>query len=212
MRYFGVFAKKLGMTQIKKDDLVLPITLLLAEKVKVLSYRTQEKNGYDAVLLGCGEGKEKSWNKPQKSLFNGEFSQVIGEFRCKNSLNYEVGDYIDLEKEFSLNSLVDVTAKSVGKGFTGVIKRHNFSGMPASHGVSKAHRAHGSTGHRTYPGRVFKGKKMAGRDGNSQVTIKNLKVVVIDKIDNSDKVLIGVHGSIPGHKNSWCRIYKQEAR
>ena len=144
-----------------------------------------------------------------KNIENNEniyYSEKVAEFRVKNPLNFELNTIINSVEKFPIDSFVDIAGTTIGRGFTGVMKRWNFKGLRASHGVSKAHRNQGSTGQRTFPGKVFAGKKMAGHYGNERVTTQNLKVIYHDFIANG--TVIAVKGSISGHKNGWCYIYK----
>lgn len=201
----GLIAKKLGMSRIfEADGTHIPVTVLSVEGLQVVGVRTTEKDGYNAVQLGTGAIKAKNVKKPQKGYFakaNVEPKKKLGEFRVSEDCLLEVGSELSVE-HFVAGQYVDVCATSNGKGFAGVMKRHNFAGLEASHGVSISHRSHGSTGQRQDPGKVFKGKKMAGHMGAERVTVQNLKVVTVDP----SKGLIMVKGGVPGSENTWVRI------
>ena len=201
----GLIAKKLGMSRIfEADGTHVPVTVLSVEGLQVVGVRTTEKDGYNAVQLGTGAIKAKNVKKPQKGYFakaNVEPKKKLGEFRVSEDCLLEVGSELSVE-HFVAGQYVDVCATSNGKGFAGVMKRHNFAGLEASHGVSISHRSHGSTGQRQDPGKVFKGKKMAGHMGAERVTVQNLKVVTVDP----SKGLIMVKGGVPGCENTWVRI------
>ena len=201
----GLIAKKLGMSRIfEADGTHVPVTVLSVEGLQVVGVRTTEKDGYNAVQLGTGAIKAKNVKKPQKGYFakaNVEPKKKLGEFRVSEDCLLEVGAELSVE-HFVAGQYVDVCATSNGKGFAGVMKRHNFAGLEASHGVSISHRSHGSTGQRQDPGKVFKGKKMAGHMGAERVTVQNLKVVTVDP----SKGLIMVKGGVPGSENTWVRI------
>ncbi len=201
----GLIAKKLGMSRIfEADGTHVPVTVLSVEGLQVVGVRTTEKDGYNAVQLGTGAIKAKNVKKPQKGYFakaNVEPKKKLGEFRVSEDCLLEVGAELSVE-HFVAGQYVDVCATSNGKGFAGVMKRHNFAGLEASHGVSISHRSHGSTGQRQDPGKVFKGKKMAGHMGAERVTVQNLKVITVDP----SKGLIMVKGGVPGCENTWVRI------
>lgn len=192
----GVVVKKLGMAQLfMENGSALPVTVLEMQDNFVLRVKKKNTDGYDAVVLGYGRAKKIS--KPIRGMLSKigvESVQGIKEFRVsEDCLDVEVGRYISIH-HFVKGQYVDVTAKSIGKGFAGAMKRHNFSGLEASHGVSVSHRSHGSTGNRTDPGKVFKNKKMAGHMGDERVTTQNLKIVDIDV----DLKIIAVLGAVPG--------------
>jgi large subunit ribosomal protein L3 len=201
----GIIARKEGMTRIfTEDGSNVPVTVLRVDSCHVVGMRTVEKDGYDAVALGAGSAKAKRTAKAQRAVFeriNVPLKKKIAEFRidAKNALN--VGDEL-CASHFVVGQYVDVAGTSIGKGFAGAMKRHNFGGMRASHGVSISHRAHGSTGQCQDPGKVFKGKKMAGQMGNERVTVQNLEIVAIDLEDN----LILVKGAVPGSKSGWVFV------
>ena len=201
----GLIAKKLGMSRIfEADGTHIPVTVLSVDALKVVAVKTAEKDGYSAVQLGTGAVKAKNVTKPLKGHFakaNVEPKKKLGEFRVSEDCLLSVGQELSAN-HFVAGQYVDVCGTSVGKGFAGVMKRHNFAGLEASHGVSISHRSHGSTGQRQDPGKVFKGKKMAGHMGAERVTVQNLKVAAID----ADKGLIMVKGAVPGSENSWVRI------
>jgi large subunit ribosomal protein L3 len=201
----GLIAKKLGMSRIfEADGTHVPVTVLSVEGLQVVNVKTIEKDGYNAVQLGTGAVKAKNVKKPQKGYFakaNVAPKKKLGEFRVSEDCLLNVGAELSVE-HFVPGQYVDVCATSNGKGFAGVMKRHNFAGLEASHGVSISHRAHGSTGQRQDPGKVFKGKKMAGHMGAERVTVQNLKVVAVD----ASKGLIMVKGGVPGSENTWVRV------
>ena len=201
----GLIAKKLGMSRIfEADGTHVPVTVLSVAGLKVIAVKTTEKDGYTAVQLGTGAVKAKNVSKPLKGHFakaNTEPKKKLGEFRVSEDCLLSVGNELSVE-HFVAGQYVDVCSTSIGKGFAGVMKRHNFAGLEATHGVSVSHRSHGSTGQRQDPGKVFKGKKMAGHMGAERVTVQNLKVVVVD----ADKGLLMVKGAVPGSENSWIRV------
>jgi len=201
----GILAKKLGMTSFfNEDGSKFPATLLYVEDCEVTDIRNIEKNNYNAVQLGIINVNQNKINKPQKISFAKSKTKAkkhFKEFRVSEENIINIGTAVNVS-HFEKGQFVDVTSISKGKGFAGAMKRHNFSGLRASHGVSISHRAHGSTGNCQDPGRVFKGKKMAGHQGLSQVTIQNLTILDID----NDKNLIIIKGSVPGPENSIVRI------
>jgi len=201
----GLIAKKLGMSRIfEADGTHVPVTVLQVNGLTVVAVKTLEKDGYTAVQLGTGAVKAKNVTKPLKGHFakaNVEPKKKLAEFRVSEDCLLSVGNELSAD-HFVVGQYVDVCGTSIGKGFAGVMKRHNFAGLEASHGVSISHRAHGSTGQRQDPGKVFKGKKMAGHMGDERVTVQNLKVVAVD----ADKGLVMVKGGVPGSENSWVRI------
>ena len=203
----GLIAKKLGMTREFFDSgLSVPVTVLSIEKGRILDIITKEKRGYNAVRVGFGKIKSSKLTNQMKGVFskkNTEPKKILKEFRVDNVNDYKEGNEVGLEL-FKDQKFVDITSKTIGKGFAGVMKRHNFAGLRASHGVSVSHRSHGSTGQNQDPGRVFKGKKMAGHMGDKYRTIQNLEIVKSD-IENN---LIFVKGSVPGSKNSIVLIQK----
>ena len=201
----GLIAKKLGMSRIfEANGVHVPVTVLSVDGLKVVAVKTMEKDGYTAVQLGTGAIKAKNVSKPMKGHFakaNVEPKKKLGEFRVSEDCLLSVGNELSVE-HFVPGQYVDVCATSIGKGFAGVMKRHNFAGLEATHGVSISHRSHGSTGQRQDPGKVFKGKKMAGHMGAERVTVQNLKVVAID----AARGLIMVKGAVPGCENTWVRV------
>ena len=207
MNEIGLIGKKIGMTrEFYKTGQSIPVTVLKLEKARVIDVIDQEKRGYKAVQIGFGTIKTSKLSKAMKGYFakkNTEPKKKLKEFRLTNIENFKPGNEFGLEI-FENVKFVDIRSKTIGKGFAGVMKRHNFSGLRASHGVSVSHRSHGSTGQRQDPGKVFKGKKMAGHMGNKSRTIQNLEIIKTDK-DNS---LLYVKGSIPGSKNSEVFVKK----
>ena len=203
----GLLGKKIGMTREFFDSgIIVPVTVLSVEKGRIVDVITKEKRGYDAIRVGFGKIKASKLTKQMKGFFakkNTEPKKVLKEFRVDNISEYKEGNEIGLEL-FKDQKYVDITAKTIGKGFAGVMKRYNFSGLRASHGVSVSHRSHGSTGQNQDPGKVFKGKKMAGHMGDKVRTIQNLEIIKSD-IENN---LIFVKGSIPGSKNTFVLIKK----
>ena len=201
----GVIAQKLGMTRIYTDaGEHVPVTVLRMENCQVVAQRTEEKNGYTAVQLGVGLAKVKNVNKADRGQFakaSVEPKAKLAEFRVSADNLIEVGAEITAE-HFVAGQLIDVTGTSQGKGFQGVMKRHNFGGHRATHGNSVTHRSHGSTGQRQDPGKVFKGKKMAGHMGDVRVTTQNLQVFSTDV----DRGLILVRGAVPGSKGAWILV------
>jgi large subunit ribosomal protein L3 len=193
----GVLAKKLGMTRIFRDDGThVPVTLLHLDNVQVVTARTGERDGYTAVQLGWGKAKVKNVTKPNRGHFakaKVEPKAKLAEFRVDADAVLEPGAVLSAA-HFVVGQRVDVTGTTKGKGFAGVMKRWNFGGLEASHGVSISHRSHGSTGNRQDPGRVFKNKKMAGHLGQERVTTLNLEVAGVD----AERGLIMVKGAVPG--------------
>jgi len=201
----GLIGKKIGMTrEFFEVGISIPVTVLSVEKGRILDVITKEKRGYNAIKVGFGKIKNSKLTKQMKGVFAKKATEpkkILKEFRVNNISEFKEGNEIGLEL-FKDQKYVDITAKTIGKGFAGVMKRHNFSGNRASHGVSVTHRSHGSTGQNQDPGKVFKGKKMAGHMGNKVRTIQNLEIIKSD-IENN---LIFVKGSVPGSKNSWDLI------
>ena len=197
----GLLGKKVGMTrEFYKSGQSVPVTVVKMEKARVIQVIDQEKQGYKAVQLGFGKIKNSKLTKSMKGFFtkkNTEPKKKLQEFRVENIENYKEGNEFGIEI-FNDVKFVDVKSKTIGKGFAGVMKRHNFSGLGATHGVSVSHRSHGSTGQRQDPGKVFKGKKMAGHMGNKLRTIQNIEIIKSD-IENE---LLYLKGSIPGSKNT----------
>ena len=201
----GIIAKKVGMTRLFMDNgKQIPVTVLHMENLQVVAQRTNEKHGYNAVQLGAGHSKAKSVSKAMRGHFavaKVEPKRKIAEFRVAPENLIEVGAEITAE-HYVEGQFVDVSGTSIGKGFSGAMKRHNFSGLRASHGVSISHRSHGSTGQCQGPGKVFKGKKMAGHMGAARVTTQNLQVVKVD----SERGLIMIKGAVPGSKGGWVTV------
>ena len=201
----GLIAKKLGMTRLfLEDGRQVPVTVLHIDNLQVVAQRTAERDGYVAVQLGAGEAKAKRVSAPMRGHFakaNVAPKRKIAEFRVAAENMINVGEEITADHYFA-GQYVDVAGTSIGKGFAGAMKRHNFGGLRASHGVSISHRSHGSTGQCQDPGKVFKGKKMAGHLGAVRVTTQNLQVVRTD----ADRGLIMVKGSVPGSKGGWVTI------
>ena len=203
----GLIGKKIGMTREFFDSgISTPVTVLSIEKGRIIDVITKEKRGYNAIQVGFGKIKGSKLTKQMKGFFakkSTEPKKILREFRVDNITEFKEGNEIGLEL-FKDQKFVDVTSKTIGKGFAGVIKRHNFSGLRASHGVSVSHRSHGSTGQNQDPGKVFKGKKMAGHMGDKLRTIQNLEIIKSDPENN----LMFVKGSVPGSKNSLVLIQK----
>jgi large subunit ribosomal protein L3 len=201
----GVIAQKLGMTRIYTEGgEQVPVTVLKLDGCQVVAQRTEEKNGYTAVQLGAGKAKVKNTTQPQRGHFakaNVEPKMKLVEFRVSPDNLIEVGAEITAD-HFLVGQFVDVTGTTIGKGFAGAMKRWNFSGLRATHGVSVSHRSPGSTGQRQDPGKVFKGKKMPGHLGAERVTTQNLKVVKTDV----ERGLILVEGSVPGSAGGWIVV------
>jgi len=201
----GVIAKKLGMTRLfTEDGRQVPVTVLQMENLQVVAQRTDERDGYTAVQLGAGAAKPKNVSKPMRGHFavaKVEPKRKLVEFRVAPDNLIEVGAEITAE-HFLPGQYVDVAGTSIGKGFAGGMKRWNFGGLRASHGVSVSHRSHGSVGQCQDPGRIFKGKKMAGHMGSVRVTVQNLEVVKTD----ADRGLIMVKGAVPGSKGGWVTV------
>ena len=202
----GVIAKKVGMTRLfQEDGRHVPVTVLSLEDCQVVSHRTASRDGYVAVQLGAGAAKQKNVAKPQREHFakaEVELKQRVAEFRLDSEdALVPVGSTITAD-HFVAGQHVDITGHTQGKGFQGAMKRWGFGGMRATHGVSISHRAHGSTGQRQDPGKVFKNKKMAGHMGDKQRTQQNLEVVRTDV----PRGLIFVKGSVPGAKNAWLLV------
>jgi large subunit ribosomal protein L3 len=198
----GVIAQKVGMTRVFTEaGEHIPVTVLKLDNVQVLAHLTNDKNGYTAVQLGAGKRKPNRLSKAEREGFarvQMEPKRKVAEFRVTAENLIEVGATITAD-HFVKGQLVDITGTNKGKGFQGAMKRWNFGGLRASHGVSVTHRAHGSTGQRQDPGKVFKGKKMAGHLGDERVTTLNLEVVQIDP----DRGLVLVRGAVPGAKGGW---------
>ncbi len=201
----GVIARKLGMTRLfMEDGRQVPVTVLSMDNVQVVAQRTNERDGYTAVQLGAGAAKAKNVTKPMRGHFTVakvEPKKKVVEFRVSEDNLVDVGEEI-IASHFFEGQFVDVVGTSIGKGFAGAMKRHNFGGLRASHGVSISHRSHGSTGQCQDPGRVFKGKKMAGHMGAARVTTQNLRIVKTDV----ERGLLMVRGAVPGAKGGWVII------
>ena len=201
----GVIAKKLGMTRLfLEDGKQVPVTVLQLDNLQVVAQRTTERDGYTAVQLGAGAAKAKRTTAAMRGHFakaNVAPKRKVAEFRVSPDNLIDVGAEISAE-HYLAGQFVDIAGTSVGKGFAGAMKRHNFGGLRASHGVSVSHRSHGSTGQCQDPGKVFKGKKMAGHLGSVRVTTQNIQVVRTD----ADRGLIMVKGSVPGNKGGWVTI------
>ena len=201
----GIIAKKLGMTRLFMDDgKQIPVTVLQLDGLQVVSQRTTEKHGYSAVQLGTGTIKAKRVSQAMRGHFavaQVEPKRKVAEFRVAPENLIEVGAEITAE-HYAAGQFVDVSGTSIGKGFDGAMKRHNFKGLRATHGVSVSHRSHGSTGQCQGPGKVFKGKKMAGHMGAAKVTTQNLEVVKTDL----DRGLIMIKGAVPGSKGGWVTV------
>jgi large subunit ribosomal protein L3 len=201
----GIIAKKIGMTRLfMEDGRQVPVTVLMLDNLQVVAQRTVERDGYTAVQLGAGMAKAKRTSKAMRGHFAAakvEPKRKIAEFRVAPENLIPVGEEIIAAHYFE-GQYVDVSGTSVGKGFAGAMKRHNFGGLRASHGVSVSHRSHGSTGQCQDPGRVFKGKKMAGQMGSARITTQNLQVVRTDP----DRGLIMVKGAVPGNKGGWVTV------
>ena len=207
MNEIGLIGKKIGMTrEFYKAGQSVPVTVLKIEKGRVINVINSEQRGYNAVQLGFGKIKNSKLSKAMKGFYskkNTEPKKKLKEFRVKNIENFKPGNEFGLEI-FQDTKFVDVKSRTIGKGFAGGMKRHNFSGLRATHGVSVSHRSHGSTGQRQDPGKVFKGKKMAGHMGDKIRTKQNIEIIKSD-IDNN---LLFLKGSIPGSKNTEVLVKK----
>ena len=207
MSEIALIGKKIGMSrEFYKTGQSVPVTVLKMETGRIIQVIDKEKRGYQALQVGFGKIKNSKLNKAMKGYFakkNTEPKKKLKEFRVNNIEDYKEGNELGLEI-FKDVKFVDVKSKTIGKGFAGSMKRHNFSGMRASHGVSVSHRAHGSTGQNQDPGKVFKGKKMAGHMGDKIRTIQNIEIIKTD----TDNNLMYLKGSIPGSKNSEVIIKK----
>ena len=201
MRDIALIGKKIGMTrEFYKTGQSVPVTVLKMEKARVIQVIDTEKRGYKAVQLGYGKIKNSKLTKAMKGYFakkNTEAKKRLKEFRVENIENFKEGNEFGLEI-FKDIKFVDTKSKTIGKGFAGAMKRHNFGGLRATHGVSISHRSHGSTGQRQDPGKVFKGKKMAGHMGDKLRTMQNIEIIKTD-LENE---LLYLKGSVPGSKNS----------
>ena len=205
MSEIALIGKKIGMTrEFYKSGQIVPVTVLKVEKARVIQVIEEENRGYKAVQLGYGKIKNSKLTKAMKGFFakkNTEAKKKLKEFRVLSTENYKEGNEFGLEI-FKDVKFVDTRSKTIGKGFAGAMKRHNFAGLRASHGVSISHRSHGSTGNSQDPGRVWKGKKMAGQMGNKKITVQSLEVVSIDE----ERSLILVKGGVPGSIGGWVEI------
>ena len=201
----GLIAQKIGMTRVfAQDGVNIPVTVLKLEECQVVGVKTEEKHGYNAVQLGIGKAKVNRTSKAMRGVFakaQVEPKRRLAEFRVAKDALLEVGAEITAD-HFITGQVVDVTGITIGKGFAGGMKRWNFGGLRASHGVSVSHRSHGSTGNRQDPGRTFPGKKMAGHLGVEKVTTQNLTIVATD----IEEGVIMVKGSVPGHEGSYVVI------
>ena len=201
MRDIALIGKKIGMTrEFYKTGQLVPVTVIKMEKARVIQVIDSEKRGYKAVQLGYGKIKNSKLTKAMKGYFakkNTEAKKRLKEFRVENVENFKEGNEFGLEI-FKDIKFVDTKSKTIGKGFAGAMKRHNFGGLRATHGVSISHRSHGSTGQRQDPGKVFKGKKMAGHMGDKLRTMQNIEIIKTD-LENE---LLYLKGSIPGSKNA----------
>jgi large subunit ribosomal protein L3 len=200
----GLVAEKLGMTAVYEGGVRIPVTLLKLEECQVVAVKTQATDGYTAVQIGFGKAKVKNVTKPLRGHFakaKVEAKRKLAEFRVSEDALLAVGASITAN-HFVAGQFVDIQGVSIGKGFAGAMKRHNFRGLEASHGVSVSHRSHGSIGQCQDPGKVFKGKKMAGHMGTVNVTLQNLQIVSTD----AAREIIVVKGAVPGAKGSYVRI------
>tara|TARA_A100001011_G_C14245375_1_gene815286 strand:- start:629 stop:1336 length:708 start_codon:yes stop_codon:yes gene_type:complete len=207
MSEIGLVGIKLGMSrEFFKTGQSVPVTVIKIEKGRVVQLINAEKRGYNAIQLGFGKIKNSKLSKSMKGYFakkNTEAKKILKEFRVKDINEYKEGNEFGIEI-FNDAKFVDVKAKTIGKGFAGAMKRHNFGGLRASHGVSVSHRAHGSTGQNQDPGKVFKGKKMAGHMGNKLRSMQNLEIIKTD----FENEIIYIKGSIPGARNSEILLKK----
>ena len=201
----GLIARKLGMTRLfDEDGAHVPVTVLAVEACEVVDVRRADKHGYTAVQVGAGRAKPKNVTKPMRGHFaraKVEPKAKLVEFRVSEDALLEPGTTLTAD-HFVVGQFVDVTGTSIGKGFAGGMKRHGFKGLRASHGVSLSHRSHGSTGNRQDPGKVFKGKKMAGHMGDRRVTTQNLEVAGVDR----ERGLLLIKGAVPGSKGGFVRV------
>jgi len=207
MSEIGLLGKKIGMTrEFYKTGQSVPVTVIKLEKGRIVDIIDKDKRGYKAIQLGFGNIKTSKITKSMKGFFakkNTEPRNKLKEFKVSSTENYKTGNELGLEI-FKDVKFVDVKSKTIGKGFAGVMKRHNFAGLRATHGVSVSHRSHGSTGQRQDPGKVFKGKKMAGHMGDKLRTMQNIEIIKTD-LENE---LLYLKGSIPGSKNSEIMVKK----
>ena len=207
MSEISLIGKKIGMTrEFYKTGQSVPVTVVKTEKARIIQLIDEDKRGYKAVQVGFGKIKPSKMSKAMKGFFskkNTEPKKILKEFRVKDLANYKEGNEFGLEI-FKDIKFVDIKSRTIGKGFAGVMKRYNFAGLRATHGVSVSHRSHGSTGQRQDPGKVFKGKKMAGHMGDKVRTIQNLEIIKSDLENN----LLYLKGSIPGSKNTQVLVKK----
>ncbi len=207
MSEIALIGKKIGMSrEFYKTGQSIPVTILKIEKGRIIQVINEDKRGYKAVQIGFGKVKASKLKKPIKGYFlkkNTEPKKILKEFRVASTENYKEGNEFGLEI-FKDIKFVDIRSKTIGKGFAGPMKRHNFSGLRASHGVSVSHRSHGSTGQRQDPGKVFKNKKMAGHMGDKLRTIQNIEIIKSD----TENELLYLKGSIPGPKNTQVLVKK----
>ena len=207
MNEIALLGKKIGMTrEFYKSGQVVPVTILKMEKARVIQIINEQKRGYKAIQLGYGKIKNSKLTKAMKGFYskkNTEPKKKLKEYRVSNTDNFKEGNEFGLEI-FKDIKFVDTRSKTIGKGFAGAMKRHNFGGLRATHGVSVSHRSHGSTGQRQDPGKVFKGKKMAGHMGDKLRTMQNIEIIKTD-IENE---LLYLKGSIPGSKNTEVLVKK----
>ena len=207
MSEIGLIGKKIGMSrEFYKTGQSVPVTVLKFEKGRIINVIEKDKRGYAAVQIGFGKVKQSKLTKQMKGFFtkkNTEPKKKLKEFRVNNLENFKEGNEVGLEI-FKDIKFVDIKSKTIGKGFAGAMKRHNFGGLRASHGVSISHRAHGSTGQNQDPGKVFKNKKMAGHMGDKLRTMQNIEIIKSDEVNN----LLYLKGSIPGSKNSEVLVKK----
>ena len=207
MNEIGLIGKKIGMTrEFYKTGQSVPVTVIKFDKGRVIQVITKDKNGYNAIQMGFGKIKNSKLSKQMKGYFakkNTEPKKRLKEFRVENIENFKEGNEFGIEI-FKDTKFVDIRSKTIGKGFAGAMKRHNFAGLRATHGVSISHRSHGSTGQRQDPGKVFKNKKMAGHMGDKIRTIQNIEIIKSD-LDNN---LLYLKGSIPGSKNTEVLVKK----
>ena len=203
----GLIGKKIGMTrEFYKSGQSVPVTAVKIDKGRIIQLISKDQRGYNAIQVGFGKIKNSKLSKQMKGFFskkNTEPKKILKEFRVSKLDNYKEGNELGLEI-FKDAKFVDVRSKTIGKGFAGAMKRHNFGGLRATHGVSISHRSHGSTGQRQDPGKVFKGKKMAGHMGDKIRTMQNIEIIKTD-LDNA---LLYLKGSIPGSKNSEVFVKK----
>ena len=207
MSEIALLGKKIGMTrEFYKTGQSVPVTVIKFDKGRVIQVITKDKNGYNAIQMGFGKIKNSKLSKQMKGFFtkkNTEPKKRLKEFRVENIENFKEGNEFGIEI-FKDTKFVDIRSKTIGKGFAGAMKRHNFAGLRATHGVSISHRSHGSTGQRQDPGKVFKNKKMAGHMGDKIRTIQNIEIIKSD-VDNN---LLYLKGSIPGSKNTEVLVKK----